>query len=133
VPDISQMIESKYLKQSDVPDPVIVTIDKVGRVNMAKEDEAPDYKWAIRFVEFKKAMILNSTNLNVAAKLCSSTNTDDWMGKEIVLYTDHNVSYAGQVVGGLRFRGQEKVPVKAASIATERPTGFDDMDNEPAF
>lgn len=114
MPNINQMIDSKYLKQADVPDPVIVTVQGVKQVNVAKDDEAPEMKWAIKFREFGKPMILNSTNLHVAAKVLGSPNTEDWTGKEIILFTDPNVSFGGQVVGGLRFRGQEKAPVKAA-------------------
>lgn len=136
--NVNDMVQSKYLKQADVPDPVIVTIQGVKQVNMAKEGEEPEYKWAIKFQEFKKPMILNSTNIHVAAKICGSTETDEWRGKEIVLYTDPNVSFAGQVVGGLRFRGQEKPPqrapvrpVNAGSAAT--PGRFDEMTDDVPF
>ena len=115
MPNINQMASSKYLKTADVPDPVIVTIQGVKQVNMAKEGEEPEYKWAIKFLEIDKPMVLNTTNIHVAAKVFSSEDTDDWKGKEIILYTDPNVSFGGQIVGGLRFRGQEKTPVKAAS------------------
>ena len=114
MPNINTMVSSKYLKQADVPDPVIVTVQGVKQVNLAKEDEAPEMKWCIKFHEMEKPLVLNSTNIHVAAKIFQSDNTDDWKGKEIVLYTDPNVSFGGQVVGGLRFRGQEKAPVKAA-------------------
>lgn len=114
MPNINQMVQSKYLKTADVPDPVIVTVQGVKQVNMAKEDEAPELKWAIKFVEIDKPMVLNTTNIHVAAKVFQSDNTDEWKGKEIILFTDPNVSFGGQVVGGLRFRGQEKAPVKAA-------------------
>lgn len=114
MPNINEMVQSKYLKQVDVPDPLIVTVQGVKQVNMAKEDEAPEYKWAIKFRELDKPMVLNSTNIHVAAKVFGSDHTDAWKGKEIILYTDPNVSFGGQVVGGLRFRGQEKAPVKAA-------------------
>ena len=114
MPNINQMVQSKYLKTADVPDPVIVTVQGVKQVNMSKEDEAPELKWAIKFVEIDKPMVLNTTNIHVAAKVFQSDNTDEWRGKEIILYTDPNVSFGGQVVGGLRFRGQEKAPVKAA-------------------
>jgi hypothetical protein len=114
MPNINEMVSSKYLKQADVPDPVIVTVQGVKQVNMAKEGDAPEHKWAIKFVEMDKPMVLNATNIHVAAKVFGSDNTDEWKGKEIVLYTDPSVSFGGQVVGGLRFRGQEKAPVKAA-------------------
>lgn len=113
MPNIDQMVSSKYLKTGDIPDPVIVTIKGVGQVNVAKDDSEPEMKWAIKFMEFEKPMVLNATNLQIAAKVLGSKDTDQWKGKEIVLYTDPNVSFAGQVVGGLRFRGEEKAPVKA--------------------
>lgn len=124
MPNINEMVSSKFLKQADVPDPVIVTVKGVGQVNVAKDDETPEMKWAIKFLEFDKPMVLNTTNLTVAAKVLGSANTDDWKGKEIVLFTDPNVSFGGQVVGGLRFRGQEKVPVK--KTAGERMADMDD-------
>lgn len=128
MPKINDMVQSKYLKQADVPDPVIVTVQGVKQVNMAKDDEAPEMKWAIKFRELDKPMVLNSTNIHVAAKIFKSDDTDDWKGKEIVLYTDPNVSFGGQVVGGLRFRGQEKAPVKAAGRGN-----FEDMTDDVPF
>jgi len=123
------MVSSKYLKTADVPDPVIVTIVGVKQVNMAKDGDAPEIKWAIKFQEFDQPMVLNSTNLHIAAKVLGSNETDDWKGKEIILYTDPSVSFGGQVVGGLRFRGQEKAPVKAAG----KPANFDSMDDDVPF
>ena len=112
MPNVDQMVTSKYMKISDVPDPVIVTIMGVKQVNVAKDDAEPEMKWAIKFEEFDKPMVLNTTNLQVAARVLGSKDTDDWKGKEIVLFTDPNVSFGGQITGGLRFRGQEKTPVK---------------------
>lgn len=127
---VGDMIASKYLKIADVPDPVIVTIAGVKQVNIAKEDDTPEYKWVIKFEEFDKPMVLNSTNIHVCAKVLLSDDTDDWRGKEIILFNDPNVSFKGEITGGLRFRGQEKAPVKAAPIQairreTENPNPFD--------
>ena len=133
MPNINEMVQSKYLKQADIPDPVIVTVQGVKQVNMAKDDEAPEMKWAIKFRELDKPMVLNTTNIHVAAKVFNSNNTDDWRGKEIILFTDPNVSFGGQVVGGLRFRGQEKAPVKALVRQVQpAPTGgkFDDIPDD---
>jgi hypothetical protein len=131
VPKTSEMIQSKYLKTADVPDPVIVTVVKVGKVNLAKEDAAPEYKWAIRFKEFEKPMVLNSTNIKICEKILGSDNTDEWVGKEIVLFTDENVSFQGELVGGLRFKGKEKEPQRVMP----KPTGgkFDDMADDIPF
>lgn len=133
---IGDMIASKYLKISDVPDPVIVTIQGVKQVNIAKEDDTPEMKWIIKFAEFDKPMVLNSTNIHVAAKVLNSDDTDDWRGKEIILFNDPNVSFKGEITGGLRFRGQEKAPVKAVNQPkreSENPDPFADFKDDIQF
>lgn len=132
----SEMIESKYLKQSDFPDPLIVTVSKVGKVDLAKEGEKPQPKWAVRFKEFDKPMILNGTNIQLLEKACGSDDTDDWIGKEVIVYTDESVSFGGQVVGGLRIRRQEVAPTRKAhaTAASDGGTGsFDNMADEIPF
>lgn len=128
MPDINQMVTSKYLKSGDIPDPVIVTVTGVKQVNVAKDDAEPEMKWAIKFSEYEKPMVLNTTNLHIAAKVLGSNNTDDWKGQEIILYNDPTVSFGGQVTGGLRFRGQEKAPVRATK---GNPGGGDLKDDIP--
>ena len=102
--NINEMIESKYLKQSDVQDEMLVTIRKVGKGNIAKEGDEPQFKWMIAFSEFKKPMILNSTNIKRLARACGSDDTDNWAGKIVLLYVDPDVEFSGNVVGGLRIR-----------------------------
>lgn len=118
MPNINDMLESKYLKQSDVTDDTFVTIAKIGKKNIAKEDEPPEIKWLCQFNEFNKPLILNTTNIQLLAKACDSENTDDWIGKEVILYADANVSYGGKLVGGLRVRKAKAAPVRAAKAAT---------------
>ncbi len=101
---IGDMIESKYLKQSDVEDEAIVTIQKVGKGNISKPGDEPEMKWMIRFEEFQKPMILNSTNIKRLSRACKSEDTDDWTGKKVTLFVDHDVEFAGNIVGGLRIR-----------------------------
>lgn len=105
---IGEMIEGKYLKQSDVDDEAIVTVQKVGKANVAREGDEPEYKWLIRFEEFQKPMVLNSTNIKRLAKACDSDDTDDWLGKQVCLYVDHDVEFGGNIVGGLRIRAIKK-------------------------
>ena len=114
MPRTSEMVSSKYLKGADVPDPVIVTIRGVKQVNVAKEDAEPEYKCACKFAEFEKPMILNVTNIRIAEKALGE-DTDQWIGKEIELYFDENVSFGGELVGGLRFRRKQQ-PAKKMSI-----------------
>lgn len=130
---IGEMIESKYLKQSDVDTDTVVTIEKVGKANVAPKGEEPEYKWLIRFTEFPKPMVLNSTNIKRLAKACASDDTDEWTGKQVVLYVDPDVEFAGNVVGGLRIRAHKQAPQTRQVMP--KPTGgkFDDMADDIPF
>ena len=135
---VGEMIESKYLKQSDVQDDTPVTIAKVGKANVAREGDEPEYKWLIRFNEFSKPMVLNSTNIKRLARSCNSDDTDEWIGKKVVLYVDPDVEFGGNVVGGLRIRamkgqgnGASKDPNIEAQLASKGK--FDDMADDVPF
>ncbi len=130
---IGEMIESKYLKQSDVHEDTVVTVEKVGKANVAPKGEEPELKWLIRFTEFPKPMVLNSTNIKRLAKACGSDDTDDWVGKQAVLFVDPDVEFAGNVVGGLRIRSSKATP--ATRSVMPKPTGgkFDDMADDIPF
>src|SRR4051812_24294275 len=120
MPKLSEMIESKYLRKEDLKGgDVIVTITKIGQVNVAVEDAPPELKWAARMKEFSKPLVLNGTNLQLLAKACASEDTDDWIGRQVVLYVDDNVSFGGRIVGGLRVRAHRppKPPATAPAIA----------------
>lgn len=108
MPKISEMLPSKYLKKEDVGEGVLVTCGKVVKVNVAVEGADPEYKWALHFDEMDKPMILNSTNLQIIGNI-HGEDTDGWVGKQIVLYTDHNVSFGGKVIGGIRARAPKQV------------------------
>lgn len=106
--DIKSLSKSKYLKTQDVPEPVLVTIKDIELANVAKEGERRDERPVVTFREMEKPMVFNATNLKRAAKALGSEETDDWLGKKLVLYTDEDVEYAGEIVGGLRVRAQKK-------------------------
>ena len=133
MPKIGEMIESKYLKQSDVHGESVVTIQKVGKANVAREGDEPEYKWLIRLEEFSKAMVLNSTNIKRLAKACGSDDTDDWIGKQVTLYVDPDIEFAGNVVGGLRFRGQAPAPKTRQQMPRQTGAVGDDMADDVPF
>jgi hypothetical protein len=132
MPRVNDMIDSKYLKQADVPAPVIVTVGKIGRVNIAKEGDPPEEKWAVRFAEYSKPMLLNSTNIKLLEKACGSDDTDDWKGKEVILYTDENVSFGGQIVGGLRIRKKQAEPTRRV-VHEDQGKPLSEMDDDVPF
>lgn len=120
---ISEMIPSTFLKQADFDEAgLIVTVSHVEEKNVAKADEQPENKWVVYFQEYgDKGMVLNSTNIQALAKACKSDDTDDWSGKEVVVYVDPTVGYGGKVTGGLRIKtyAQPQAPVKAGARAAD--------------
>lgn len=130
---IGDMIESKYLKQSDVPDPVIVTFQSLKKVNVARDDEDPDYRWTAKFSEFGKPMVLNVTNIKRCAKALGD-DTENWMGKQMELYTDPDIEFGGNIVGGLRLRGLRKTGTHAkATLRTEDDVNAELNAEDPPF
>lgn len=104
-----EMIESKYLKKEDVgEDGVIVTIAGFEKVNVAQQGEPPEYKFTMRFEEFDKPMVLNTTNIQLCEKALGSDETEDWIGKQIIVYNEPNISFGNKLVGGIRIRAHRR-------------------------
>jgi hypothetical protein len=104
----SQMTSSKYLKQGDITEDTVVTIKgDVRKVNVARDDEPAEYRFTIGFEEFDKPMVLNTTNIKRLEKYLGD-DTALWDGQRVTLYVDEEVSYGGNVVGGLRFKSAGK-------------------------
>jgi hypothetical protein len=129
VPNVNEMLDSKYLKQSDFDEDTIVTIEKIGSANLARDDQEPEFKWLCRFIEFRKAMVLNKTNIRLLSKVCGSADTEDWIGKEVIVYVDETVSFGGDIVGGLRIRANKAAaaPKKADKIVEEKEDDLGDI------
>lgn len=102
--NVDDLKQSRFLKQSEVEPPVIVTIKSCDELNVAKEGADPEYRWCLHFHELDKPMTLNSTNGQIIAALLGSPESDDWAGKKIQLYRDPTISFAGKLVGGIRVR-----------------------------
>ena len=123
----SQMTSSKYLKQDDIGEGKLVTIKGLRKANVAPDDEPVENKWTMLFEELEKPLVLNATNIQLTERACGSDDTDDWIGKQIVLYVDPNVSYGGKIVGGIRVRAR-----KGSSKPAPAPVN-DDADLDPPF
>jgi hypothetical protein len=136
--ELSSVFGGDTLKASDLQgnEPTV----KIARVEMKKFDNGN--KLVINFVGKKKALVCNKTNANRIAHSLG-TNTDNWIGQEIVLFTDL-VDFQGNTVEAIRVR----VPKKTAPQRQEangddggfdenaphmRPATRADMDDEIPF
>jgi hypothetical protein len=127
MPKVSEMKNSKFLKKEDVgEDGTIVTVVNVHQVNVAMEGDAEDMKWCMTFREFEKPMVLNTTNAQLCEKFLNSDDTDDWTGKQIVIYDDPSVSFGGKPVGGIRVKRAPSGKGPASRPPTQRPAPKDD-------
>lgn len=140
MPNIRTMMGSKYLKKEDVPQPALVTISHCDEQEISDGEGGKEKKWVLHFNEYDKGLVLNSTNLQLCAQALGSEETEDWLGKQVVLYTDPNVSMSGKLVGGLRIRarrvGAVTPPAPAAPARPQRnpqPGKFDDMADDIPF
>jgi hypothetical protein len=121
MPKTSEMRESKFLKQADVSAPVLWTVAGIEKHNVAKEGAEPEHKWCMAFEESDKPLVLNRTNIQLCERVFGSDDTDHWTGKKIVLYVDPNVSYAGELVGGIRVRAPKVKPGAAPAVPPPPP------------
>lgn len=104
MPHISEIKKSRFLTKEDCGPGILVTIRECSQQNAAKEGADPEMKWALQFDEVDKPMVLNSTNAQLIALICKSEETDAWVGKKIVLYSEPGVSFGNKLVGGIRAR-----------------------------
>ena len=122
---------SKYLKKADVDDSAVVTIQALKKVNVARDDEPPEYKWTMKFAEFDKPLVMNVTNLKRAGKALGE-DTADWLNKRIEIYVDPDIEFGGEITGGLRLRGLKREPVKTKAHS-EDDINRELDDNQPPF
>jgi len=130
MPKVSEMRESKFLKQSDIGTGVLMTVRGCNPHNVAKEGAEPEQKWCLEFEESDKPLVLNSTNIQLCERIFASDDTDYWVGKRLVLYVDPTVSYGGKVIGGIRVRAPKPQKAAAPVVKAPLPPVTEDLDED---
>jgi hypothetical protein len=136
----SELKQSKYMKKEDCGDDgILVTIKALKQENVAPDNKPPEEKWILFFEGEHKPLVLNGTNTKLIEKALGSDETDDWIGREIVLFNDENVEYMGEVVGGVRCdvtrtkRYHAKGNTKQVPAKPGTPKSFEDMADDVPF
>jgi len=123
---ISKMSNSKYIKKEDVEKPILVTILKIEHEDISQENEPPLYKYIMYFTDYEKPLALNQTNIMLSAHALGSEESDDWIGKNIVLFNDKTVVFNGKL-GGVRIRAPKTPqPVSTSTNTVQQSDPFDD-------
>lgn len=118
MPNVNDLKSSKFLTKNDVEPAVLVTIKSYEEMNVAMESQAPENKWCLYFNELDKPLVLNMTNGMLIAAITGTEDFDGWIGKQIVLYNDKTVSFAGKITGGIRVRAARNQP-QSSNIGPE--------------
>lgn len=95
---ISAAFPSDYLKAADLDGRNVKAV--MSHVEM--KDIGGDHKPILYFQGKEKGLVLNKTNANNIAQAYGD-DTDDWNGKEIVLF-EAMVDYQGKTVASIRVR-----------------------------
>lgn len=102
MPTINEMFPGRFLRGADLRDPVTVTIRRVIQERMySPSARAEVEKWVVYFEGAKRGLVLNVTNAEAIAEVCGSRESEDWIGKAIVLYPEM-VSVGGRKVPAVR-------------------------------
>lgn len=106
---VSQVFSGEYLTAADLQgaEPSVV----IASVELKEFDDGN--KFLLTFQGKKKGLVANKTNSKRIAALYGD-DTDEWIGREIVLYSDM-VDFQGKSVEAIRVRG----PKKAAPLNDE--------------
>lgn len=119
--ELANVFGGDSLKAADLQghEPTVVIAD----VQMKKFNESN--KLVITFEGKKKALICNKTNANRIAH-AFGTNTDNWIGREVVLFTDL-VDFQGKAVEAIRVRARKPAAApppaaRASSADMGRPS-----------
>ena len=94
----SEMIQSKFLKKEDFPQPVVLSIKGVAIEEVGRNDT----RWVLYFNEKTKAVVLNVTKIKQLEQRYGD-DTDHWIGKKVKVSNDPTVMMGQQVVGGIKF------------------------------
>lgn len=102
---ISNAFPSKYLKAADLQDrQVKLVMSRVEMETIADDEKKP----VIYFSKTQKGLVLNKTNSKAIAKVYGD-DTDDWGGKEIVLFPAL-VDFRGDQVEAIRVKVFKAAP-----------------------
>lgn len=99
---VSQVFSGKYLAAADLDDEELPVV--IASVEVKPFDDGD--KLLIMFQNHEKGLVANKTNSSRIAML-HGDDTDEWIGREIVLYTDI-VDFQGKPTKAIRVRGVPK-------------------------
>lgn len=100
---ISEAFPGSWLKSADLGDEDHVVTVKEVHTELLGQGTDKQLKLVVEFDELDKALVCNKTNATTITKLYGD-ETDDWVGKRIVLWVNNDVQFGSEVVSAIRVR-----------------------------
>lgn len=126
MPTVNDLKSSKFLTKQDVEPDVLVTIKSWSKMDVSMETQAEEMKFVLNFKELDKPLVLNMTNGLLIADIAGSEDFDHWVGKQIVLYNDETVMFAGKRTGGIRVRASKGGQTNPDYVGNDPPPPKDE-------
>lgn len=138
MPKTHEMMESKFLRKEDVGRGTLATVRSLEKQQVQAQGEAPKTKWIMYFEELTKGLVLGPTTIGQCELAFASDNTDDWIGRKLVLYNDATVMFGTERTGGIRVRAPKNVPAAGRPNRPPPPPPqedhpFADLDDDIPF
>ena len=115
MPNICDSFHGRYLKASDITDPVVTTIERIEYETVA---DGEDPKPVLYFTDSTNGLVLNRTNATLISAILKSELTEDWVGKQIGLRKEP-VQFGSQTVPGIRCF--DPTPPKVGTFGGKKP------------
>jgi hypothetical protein len=105
---IGEMFPSPHLTEFDLDGPTVVTVSAIAKEGLSPDSENPDFHWVIKFKESQlQPLNLTYSRAIVLRRILESGNTDDWIGRKIVLEPDPFMYMNGPGIRIKRYDGQD--------------------------
>ena len=101
MPNFNDMFPSRFFRAADIPrGGITLVIEDVTEEEVNGDGEGKQTKWALKFKDEDRLLVLNKTNGTILAE-AFGPDTDSWADKAITLRTE-KVSFGGRMTDGIR-------------------------------
>ena len=127
---------SRFLSRADVRTPRVDTIVQAGRTQIDfGQGKGPEWKSVVIFKELKP-WIVGPECVALIADILGTRDSREWAGRQLEVYDEPRVPFAGKVVGGIRPRAprqRKNGSVKARREPMPRRTSLPGKVKEVTF
>ena len=93
--------DGQYLRQTDFPNPVVTFVTDVQEKLISSPGKPAKPKLVLFFDFSPKGLVMNMSNCDVLFALTNADDPESWIGTEVEIFADPDVTYAGKRVGGV--------------------------------